>query len=122
MQFLEGGFGGVPTALAVFTRDHGAGLPPVTFDALAAYFPSPVDRTVSVCEALYAAADSLGPEGWTLCAQLARVAQDNGFHELGQTARGAGVIAAMRRRVGETTGPDPSEDPAPLAQYLPPAD
>lgn len=121
MQFLEGGVAAVAPALAAYVRDHGAALPPVTFDVVAAFFPSPVDRTVFVCEALYGAADSLAAEGWTLCAQLARIAQDNGFHELGQTDRAAGVIAAMRRRVGETTGPDPSEDPAPLPQYVPPA-
>lgn len=122
MLFLEGGVAAVPPALAAYTRDFGTALPAVTFDVVAAYCPSPVERTVLVCDALYAAADYLDVEGWTLCAQLARVAQDNGFNGLGSPERIAGIIAAMRRRVGETTGPDPSEDPAPLAQYVPPAE
>lgn len=119
MLFLDGGFAAAAPALAAFIRDHGAALPAVTFDALAAYSPSGVDRIVSGCEALYAAADHLPADGLTLCAQLARIAQENGFHALGQTPRAAAIIAAMRRRLGETETPDPSEDPEPIAELVP---
>lgn len=122
MQFLDGGFAAAAPAVATFIRDHGAAIPPVTFDALAAYSPSGVDRVVSGCEALYAAADYLPPGGLVLCAQLARIAEENGFHALGQTPRAAGVVAAMRRRLGETDGPLPAEDPAPNPDLIPPTE
>lgn len=121
MLFLDGGFASAAPALAAFIRDHGAAIPAVTFGALAAYSPSGVDRIVTACEALYAAADSLPPDGLTLCAQLARIAEENGFHALGQTSRAPAIIAAMRRRLGETTGPDPAVDPPAIAELIPPA-
>lgn len=120
MLFLDGGFASAAPAVAAFIRDHGAEIPAITFDALAAYSPSGVDRIVSACEALYAAADHLPADGLTLCAQLARIAEENGFHALGQTPRAAGIIAAMRRRLGETATPDPSADPAPYPELTPP--
>jgi hypothetical protein len=122
MQFLTSPAAG-PSAIMFFLAQHGATLPAHTLDHLSAYVPSGVVRIVTAAEALYAAADDLTEAGWTLCAQLARIAEDNAFHvQADQPDRWAGIIAAMRRRVGETTGPDPSEDPAPLAQYLPPTE
>lgn len=119
MLFLDGGFASAAPAVAAFIRDHGSEVPALTFDALAAYSPSGVDRVVNGCEALYAAADHLPPAGLTLCGQLARIAEENGFHTLGQTDRAARIIAAMRRRLGETATPDPSADPAPVAELVP---
>jgi hypothetical protein len=119
MLFLDGGFASAAPAVAAFIRDHGSEIPTVTFDALAAYSPSGVDRVVSACEALYAAADALPADGLTLCAQLARIAEENGFHALGQTPRAAGIVAAMRRRLGETTTPDPADDPPPIEDLVP---
>jgi hypothetical protein len=122
MLFLDGGFASAAPAIAAFIRDHGAELPAVTFDALAAYSPSGVDRVVNGCEALYAAADQLRTDGLTLCAQLARLAEEHGFHALGQTARATGIIAAMRRRLGETETPDPADDPPANPDLIPPAE
>src|SRR5205085_710463 len=101
MNFLDGGFPAATVAVAALIRDHGTALPALTYDTLAAYTPSPVDRLVTQCEALYAAADSLPDAGLLLCAQLARIAQDGAFHHLGQSDRAGKVIAAMRRRLGE---------------------
>jgi hypothetical protein len=54
MNFLDGGFAAAAVAIADLIRDHGADLPAVTYEALAAYYASPVDRLVTSCEALYA--------------------------------------------------------------------
>lgn len=122
MLFLDGGFASAAPVIAAFIRDHGSEIPVLTFDALAAYSPSGVDRVVNGCEALYAAADRLPPAGLALCAQLARIAEENGFHVLGQTPRAAMIIAAMRRRLGETATPDPADDPTPNPDLIPPTE
>lgn len=121
MQFLTSPMA-ASAAVMFFIAQSGTTLPAHTLDHLSAYTPSAVVRIVTACEALYAAADDLAEAGLTLCAQLARIAEENAFHVLpDEPDRWSGIVAAMRRRVGETTGPDPSEDPAPLAQYAAPA-
>ena len=121
MIFLSGDFGSAMAAIADLIRDHGGELAPETYAELSAFRPSPVDRIVFACEALWGAVDTLPAAGQTLCAQLARMAQDGAFHELGQTTRGALMILGVRRRLGEldeTSAPS-ADDPAPLPQYVP---
>lgn len=103
-------------------RDHGADLPAVTYGTLAAYTPSFVDRTVFCCEALWAVIDQVPPAAQTFCGQLARIAQMNGFHELGSTDRAARMVLGVRRRLGELTEDEApaAGDPAPLDEYVPP--
>lgn len=121
MQFLTSPMA-ASSAIMFFIAQSGAALPAHTLDHLSAYTPSAVVRIVTASEALYAVADDLTETGWTLCAQLARVAEENAFHILPEEPdRWSGIVAAMRRRLGETETPDSSEDPVPLAQYLPPA-
>lgn len=118
MQFLNGPMA-ASSAIMFFVAQNGAALPPHTLEHLSAYTPSAVVRVVTACEALYAAADDLGEAGLTLCAQLARIAEENAFHvSVEEPDRWSSIVAAMRRRMSETSTPDPSEDPAPLAQYL----
>lgn len=83
-----------------------------------------VDAVCATTELMYARKGEL--DAWLLGAGagLAAFATLNAWYGLAQDARGAGIMAAMRRDAGEAhptagTWPDPSEDPAPLAQYLP---
>lgn len=104
--------------LTNLVRDHGADLPEGSYNALAAYYPSPVDRTVRAAEALYAAAQaaSAGDTRDALavaCAQLTDFCVANQWHELGQTDRGLKVSGACRRIVGLGTQ-DEADDPPPL--------
>jgi len=114
-------------ALTDFAITHALSLPETTRTALSAAMSqaSCVPKFTESCEALYAALGSLdGPvaeASAVLAGQLANFVAAN-FGTLSQDNRGLRIYAAMRRVVGETTGPDPSEDPAPLAQYLPPAE
>lgn len=94
------------------------------------FYSSPVDKIVRSTEALYACADKLDNNGLTLVAQLASFATTYQWHSLGRTARGLGVMLAMRRRLGDTTvtqtadqdpAPDPSFAPKPAASVEPPA-
>lgn len=120
MQFLDGSFNAAATAITDLVRDHGGTLPAPAYGALAKFWPSPVDRIVHACEALYASADALPEAGLVLCAQLARIAQENGFHALGQTDRAPRIIRAVRRRLGELTEAEApaAEDPEPDPAYL----
>lgn len=91
---------------AVDAYIHGAAAASLPANALAAarrYYPSPVDKIVRSAEALYSCADKLDAAGLTLVAQLANFAMIGQWHALGQTARGPGVVLAMRRRLGDAT-------------------
>lgn len=123
MQFLDGSFGAASLAIANLIANGGpAGLPEVTFAALAGFYPSPVDRIVTGCEALYAAIQGgadVGNDAVTLCAQLAQMCVTYQFHELGQTDRGNMIVLACRRILGEVTEQDApaAEDPVLLDQF-----
>lgn len=102
-----------------------AALPVDTQAALlaAASEVSVVDAVCHAAELIYARLDEAGPLLLGLGAGLAALAAVNGWHGLAIAGRGVGMMAALRREAGEAhptlgTWPDPSEDPAPLAQYL----
>lgn len=107
--------------LSVLIRDHGADLPGPCFDALAAYYPSPVDKIVNAAEALYFAAQA-APAGdardafAVTAAQLADFCVVNQWHEIGQTDRGLKVSGACRRLVG-LGAQDPADDPEALDRF-----
>lgn len=129
MQHLDGSIGAAVAAMGAFARAAAAdpGVPAATWAALDEYRPSAVDRIVQTAEALYAASTvspAFPAAGLTLCAQLAHMCIEHQWHQLGQTDRGARMIAACRRRLGEL---DPAQapaelDPEPLAEHLPPAE
>ena len=84
---------------------------------------SVVDAVCKSAELIYARRAEAGPLLLGLGAGLAAFAAMNGWHGLAIAGRGAGMMSALRREAGEAhptlgTWPDPSEDPAPLAQYL----
>lgn len=119
----------IPTlhsAMIGFHISHGAALPPTTAAALieVAGRVSIVDQTTGVVEALYAALDAISEPSAqtaaaTLVGQLAAfsITMWQNLSMAEEPDRGARILAAMRRRLGETVGPDPSTDPLPLAQY-----
>lgn len=115
------------SAIFTFYGLHQATLPAHTRGHIetAAGFPSPVDQFTIVAEALYAGLGDIEDEAalaaaTTLTGQVANfVATMWGTMSL--ESRGLRIYAAMRRRLGETEGPDPSEDPVPLADYVPAA-
>lgn len=108
--------------LAELVRDHGTALPAKCFDAIANYYPSPVDGIVNAAEAVYAAAGqataaSPEQEGFAVAAvQLADFCVAMQWHEIGQTDRGVKISGAGRRLVG-LGSQDPALDPTPLAQF-----
>lgn len=101
-----------------------AGAAPLFAEAASAV--SPVDRIVNTAEVLYANAAAITDatakaNAQTLSAQCAAFAAQNGWH--GMDTRGPGIIAAIRRNLGETAPnggawPDESEDPAPLPRWI----
>lgn len=113
------------TAIMVFSIAHGAGLAAYTREHLetAAGFTSPVDQFTMAAEALYAGIDDVDPASadaaCTLTGQLANFVGTM-WGTMSVDGRGLAIYAAMRRRLGETEGPDPSEDPAPLPEYAAP--
>lgn len=115
------------SAIIAFYGAHGAALPGSTRGHIeaAAGVPSPVEQFTVTAEALYATLDDVtagaardaaammtGQLAWFVGATFGTMSLDD---------RGLRIYAAMRRRVGETTGPDPADDPAPLAEFVPPA-
>lgn len=85
---------------------------------------SVVDAVCHAAELIYARQAEAGPLLLGLGAGLTALATMNGWHGLAIAGRGVGVMSALRREAGDAhpalgTWPDPSEDPAPLAQYLP---
>lgn len=103
--------GPMPTTVAV----------PVS-NAVTNYFPSPVDKIATAAEALYASAQlgQLDQAGMTLVVQAANFCMMNGWHDIGQTGRGTGIVQAMRRMLGDETVTQTSDqDPAPNSSYLP---
>ncbi len=95
--------------------------------AAAASRVSPVDRIVATAECLYANQDNITDAptkalAQTLCGQCAAFAAQYAWQ--GMDVRGPGIVSAMRRDLGEAapagqTWPDPSADPAPVAQWTP---
>lgn len=104
---------------------HGAlpsTVPGAVADAVTKYFVSPVDKVVTVAEALYAAAqmNCLDEAGMILAVQATNFCMMNSWHAIGQTARGTGVIQALRRQLGDdTVTQTPAQDPAPNGVYMP---
>ena len=89
---------------------------------------SPVDRLVKITEAMYAFHKQTGSglntiAGRTLIGRLARFANLSGFQSL-RDERGAGIVAAMSREVGEPAPdgghPAPATDPDPLPEMVEP--
>lgn len=100
-------------------------LPLATRAALleAASAVSVVDAVCRSVELMFARRAEL--DGFLLqaAAGLAAFATLNAWHGLAEGGRGAGIMAALRRDAGEPhpTGgawPDPSRDPAPLAEFV----
>jgi hypothetical protein len=130
MQFLTD----IPSASAAimaFAMGPAARLPSgaAPLFARAAGQVSPVDAVVQVAEHLYANQAAITDPtaraaAQTLCAQCAALAAQFGWHGMG--ARGPGLIAAMRRELGEPppagfAWPASSADPAPRPQWAPAA-
>jgi len=116
------------SAVVAFCIMHGAGLAPYTrgYVETAAGYASPVDQFTAMAEILYAGIDDVDPASadaaCTMTGQLAQFVLTN-YQTLSmgeEPDRGLRIVAAMRRRLGETPGPDPSTDPLPLDQYKAP--
>jgi hypothetical protein len=76
-----------------------------TVQVMTTYTPSPVALCAQSCEALYADAcfsnSTASADAKTLCYQLADYCVQNAWWEIGQTARGPGMCAEMRRQLGD---------------------
>ena len=86
---------------------------------------SAIDKMVEVAEILYAARSELEGEALAIAAQVAEFCARYGWHGLADEGRGAGMVDAFRRQLGEPhpTGgewPDPASDPAPRGSATPP--
>lgn len=106
-----------------------AALAPATKAALleTASEVSVVDAVCKSAELIYARTAEFGPLLLGLGAGLTALGAMNGWHGLALNERGVGMMSALRREAGDDhptggTWPDPAEDPAPLAQYLAPAE
>lgn len=96
-------------------------LPEYVDKAVNGYFASPVDRMAAVAEAIYAWPDEVDAAGLTLAAQLTAFCARWGFHGIGQPERAAGVLNALRRRLGDpSVKQKPEADPEKSADHLPP--
>jgi len=119
------------SAVLTFAMTHSGRLPQgaAPLLATAASKVSPVDSIVSVAECLYANQAAMADAAaraaaQTLCGQCAAFAAQYGWH--GMDLRGPGMVAAMRRELGEADPagagwPDPSADPAPKPEWTAPA-
>ena len=113
--------------IRTYERDHVSELPPKAAAGLSAavIMISSVDIIVRGGEAMYAAHKQalLPQDGMVVCGQEISYATDNGWHGLAG-GRGQGIVAALRRDIGEApTGPAwplPEDDPLPLEEYLEP--
>jgi len=113
--------------LRTYERDHVTELPTKAGEGLSAavVMISSVDAMVNGGEALYAAHKQglLPQDGMIVCGQEISYCTDNGWHGLAN-GRGQGIVAALRRDIGEApTGPAwplPENDPIPLEQYMEP--
>lgn len=115
-------------AINAFLVGHAAELPAFTREKViaAAGMPSPVDRYVRVVEALYGAKSEIPKEGRVLAARLARFLANEGFHGMAG-GRGQAIAGAMLRIGGYaapegTSWPTAEEDPAPLNEFVEPAE
>lgn len=112
-------------AIATFMMTDGASLPDHTREALltAQTQGSSVDTMMQTMEALYAAKSDLPTAGKQLVADIAEFAIPYNFYQVNVDNRGGGIQLAMMRDIGMLPPegrpwPDPSQDPAPLPQYL----
>lgn len=121
----------IRSAIMTFQIFHSAQIAPMTAELLlqASAQPSVVDETTQTVEALYAGLEAISDPASldaaaTLIGQLAAfsITMWQNLSMAEEPGRGAGILAAMRRRLGETEGPDPSEDPLPRAVLIPPGD
>lgn len=85
---------------------------------------SPVDQIARTAELLYANKEDAGQQGRNLCAKLSHFGGLNGWHNL-RDGRGTAMCWAMMRRNGldapaGITFQDESDDPEPLAEFVPP--
>lgn len=115
-------------SIAILLAQHGAEIPPVTLTQIALNMgkQSPYDVFNPVAEALYAAADSLPEAGLQVCLGLTRYIETVfgpmiSPEQVGDPARAALIIAALRRRLGELSETEaPSVlDPPPYPAMVP---
>lgn len=111
----------IPSALTAFNAyliSKGDSLSANTQGYLAAYSASPVDTIVNAAESLYAAYASLDASGVGLATGLINLCVTAGWHTIGATARGPGMVAFLTRVAPPLVAPL-GTDPAPLAQFAP---
>jgi hypothetical protein len=122
MEFMNE-IGQLNQSLQAFLIEKGSALPEFCRTKIveAVGSPSPVERIVKSCEALYAVKDVLDADGQMICAQLAQFAALNGWHGMDQDNRGGRIAQAMQRDLGEKapTGdwPERETDPEASADY-----
>jgi len=118
MQYLSD----IPAALSAINTyliASAAALPAPARAAIArsAGQASPVDTIVQTGELLYGLGDGGTAETRALAARLIEFATRYGWHELSADSRGARIMAALLRDLGEDAPiggwPDPARDPAP---------
>lgn len=123
MNFLSD----IPAALAAidaFLVQHARELDAKVVAALlqASSQPSPVDKIVNFGETLYALGADASAEAKTAAAQVVEFASRFSWHGLGNDGRGAGIVAALQRDLGEPAPaggwPDAKNDPAPRSDIL----
>jgi hypothetical protein len=118
------------SVIVQFLMAEGANLPTDIRDGLMKDQASPsiVDAVVTVAERIFANADKLPKSALVLGAQLATFRKANDWHkaEEGGKDRAEGLMLALMRDAGEPAPqgmayPPATDDPAPLATYVPEA-
>lgn len=86
-----------------FIIEHAATAPAPAKDAILAAGTkvSPIDKLVDIGEALYAARVEIDADALTIAGQVIEFCTRNGWHGLPNEARGARMVAAIRRDLGE---------------------
>jgi len=118
MNFLPD-ISGALAVIDTFLIQHARDLNAATQAALlqASSQASPVDKMVAFGETLYALGAAASAEAKTAAAQVIEFAARYSWHGLGADGRGAGIVAALRRDLGEAAPaggwPDLATDPAP---------
>jgi hypothetical protein len=112
------------TAIDRFLMLHGRDFDDAAQGALlqASASPSPVDKIVGVGEVIYAMGATATDDARTLAAGLVEFASRYSWHGLATDGRGAGMVAALRRDLGEDAPlsgwPAADTDPAPRADLV----
>lgn len=86
-----------------FLIEHAATAPAAAKDAIIAAGAkvSPIDKLVDIAEALYAARAALDADALAIAGQVIEFCTRMGWHGLANEARGARMVAAIRRDLGE---------------------